>query len=74
MDDEAVYFVAEPPVATIEGGNVYVEVRSGGRKFRFEGPVSVFLQTFAHFGQVARQWRVGGAEIIPLHEVPAEHA
>jgi hypothetical protein len=54
--EQPVYFVREPPVATLEGANVYVEVASGGQVFRFEGPVSVFLATFAHFGAVASEW------------------
>jgi hypothetical protein len=56
--DDAVYFVREPPVAKLEGGNVYVEVRSGEKIFRFEGSISVFIGTFRHFGEVASQWRV----------------
>lgn len=55
--DDAVYFVREPPVARIDGQNVYVEVKTGNRTFRFEGPVSVFIATFTHFGSVASEWR-----------------
>jgi hypothetical protein len=55
--EDAVYFVREPPIARIDGSNVYVEVVTGGRTFRFEGPVSTFLATFAHFGSVASEWR-----------------
>lgn len=65
---DAVFFVREPPVAKLEGGNVYVEVRSGDRIFCFEGPISVFIATFAHFGDVAREWRGGGAEVIEFPE------
>jgi hypothetical protein len=66
--DDAVFFVREPPIARIEGGNVYVEVASGGRVFRFEGPISVFIATFAHFGAVAKEWRdtERTAEILPF--------
>lgn len=56
--DNAVFFVGEPPVAKLEGGNVYVEVRSGARIFCFEGPISVFIATFRHFAEVAGEWRV----------------
>lgn len=68
--DDAVYFVREPPIVRLDGGNVYVEVVSGDRVFRFEATVNTFLATFAVFGRVAHEWRGGGAEIIPL----ADHA
>lgn len=72
MDSDSVYFVKESMLAELEGGNVWIEIRSGNTAFHFEMPVSVFLATFANFAGIARQWRGGECEVVAL-EIVREH-
>jgi hypothetical protein len=63
--------IEEPPEFEFRNGIFYVVWNDGDRKaYR----PSTFFATLAAMAQAAREYRVGGAEVIPIKAPPDDHA
>lgn len=71
MDE--VWFVKEPVAFQREGGNVRIEVKSGGRLFVFETPFSNFVANFANAAVVIHAAREPQCEVFDLEAVRGGH-
>jgi hypothetical protein len=67
VEDEVI-FVDQPVGVRIKNGVVFAEVCSGDRVFHFAGSIPTFIATFANFGLVAHQWRVGDGKVVDLSQ------